>query len=150
SSGSRLKPSARGVMSSVSPAPNCMKISRNSCTLWPLLEAIRIECADMEKAVYVTTSEDAGRRLDDVLVTWLTETLKRRVSKAKAPKLIMAGTVYCNARRTRIASLVLAAGAKIEAHIELAKLFSDSTSRDKAFELTADRILFEDEDLIAV
>jgi RluA family pseudouridine synthase len=50
----------------------------------------------------------------------------------------------------RIASKVASAGTTIEAHIDLAKLFQDSTSRDIQFELTADRILFEDEDLIVV
>jgi RluA family pseudouridine synthase len=38
----------------------------------------------------------------------------------------------------------------IEAHIDLPKLFEDSTSRDTKFELTKDRVLFEDEDLIVV
>src|SRR5438105_15532432 len=45
---------------------------------------------------------------------------------------------------------LLSPGTNIEARIDVAKLFEDSTSRDKTFELTADRILFEDDDLIIV
>jgi RluA family pseudouridine synthase len=97
-----------------------------------------------------TNRAHAGKRLDDVLTGWLTRALERPVSKAKARKLIMAGAVCLDGRRVRIASLPLASGATIEAHIDAAKLFADSTSRDKAFELTPDRILFEDEDLIVV
>jgi 23S rRNA pseudouridine1911/1915/1917 synthase len=47
-----------------------------------------------------------------------------------------------------IPSQTLSSGTTIEARIDLRKLFDDSTSRDREFELTADRILFEDEDLI--
>src|SRR5262249_3409755 len=50
----------------------------------------------------------------------------------------------------RIASKALVPGTTIEAHIDVIKLFEDSTSQDQRFELTADRILFEDEDLIVV
>jgi 23S rRNA pseudouridine1911/1915/1917 synthase len=44
----------------------------------------------------------------------------------------------------------LVPGATVEAHIDLDKLFDDSTARDREFELTANRILFEDEDLIVI
>ena len=62
----------------------------------------------------------------------------------------MAGAVYVNGRPVRIASKALSSGATIEAHVDVARLFDDSTSRDKRFELTPDRILFEDDDLIIV
>jgi RluA family pseudouridine synthase len=98
----------------------------------------------------VTTGEHAIQRLDQVVVAWLTEALKRPVSRAKARKLIMAGAVRLNGRPVRIASQGLSSGSTIEAAVDLARLFGDSTSRDKAFELTADRILFEDDDLIVI
>jgi len=62
----------------------------------------------------------------------------------------MAGAIRLNGRPLRIASKTLSPGATIEAHIDVARLFEDSTSRDKTFELTIDRILFEDDDLIVV
>lgn len=62
----------------------------------------------------------------------------------------MAGAVRLNGRPVRNASKTLASGGTIEAHIDLAKLFADSTSRDRQFELTATHILFEDDDLIVI
>jgi len=88
--------------------------------------------------------------LGQVLSEWLPAALRRPVSKAKVRKLIMAGAVRLNGRPVRNASKTLASGAAIEAHIDLAKLFADSTSRDRPFELTADHILFEDDDLIVI
>ena len=62
----------------------------------------------------------------------------------------MARAVYLNGSRVRNPSIQLAPGTTVEAHVDSAKLFEDSTSRDKKFELTPDRILFEDADLIVV
>jgi 23S rRNA pseudouridine1911/1915/1917 synthase len=104
----------------------------------------------IQKVKLTTTGEHATKRLDHVLSDWLPEVLGRPVAKAKGRKLIMAGAVYVNGRPVRIPSKILPAGATIEAHIDLEKLFADLTSRDKKFELTADRILFEDEDLIVI
>lgn len=98
----------------------------------------------------LTTRRHAARRLDETLAAWLTEALDHPVSKAKARKLVMAGAVLLDGRRVAIASLALSAGSRIEARIDRARLFSDATSRDRAFELAANRILFEDEDLIVV
>jgi RluA family pseudouridine synthase len=50
----------------------------------------------------------------------------------------------------RIAAKVVSEGTTIEAHVDVSKLFEDSTSRDTKFELTMDRVLFEDEDLIVI
>jgi RluA family pseudouridine synthase len=90
------------------------------------------------------------KRLDDALVDGLPEALGRAVSKAKVRKLIMAGAVYLNGRPVRVASKPLLAGATVEAVIDVGKLFADATSRDRKFELTTDRILYEDEDLIVI
>jgi len=96
------------------------------------------------------TSEHESKPLNEALADWLTAELGRPVSKAKARKLIIAGAVSVNKRRVIIPSQGLPPGAVIEAHVDIAKLFSDSTSQDKEFELTADRILFEDENLIFI
>src|SRR5262245_36730265 len=88
--------------------------------------------------------------LGHVLSEWLSAALRRPVSKAKVRRLIMAGAVRLNGGPVRNASKTLASGATIQADIDLAKLFADSTSRDRKFELTAGRILFEDDDLIVI
>jgi RluA family pseudouridine synthase len=92
----------------------------------------------------------AGTRLDAVLAGWLPEALGRPVSKAKVRKLIMAGAVQVNGSRVRNAAIALSPGATIEAHVDPSRLFDDLTARDKRFELTPARILFEDADLIAI
>jgi 23S rRNA pseudouridine1911/1915/1917 synthase len=102
------------------------------------------------KLKLIANGGHAAKRLNEALADWLTEELKRPVSKAKARKLIIAGAVYVNNRRVIIASQRFSPGAALEARVDLAKLFGDSTSRDREFELTADRILFEDEDLIVI
>ena len=104
----------------------------------------------IKKFRFVAAASDAEKRLDTVLAEWLPEALGRPVSKAKVRKLIMAGAVLVNGRWTRLASMVLKAGMAVEAHVDTAKLFEDLTSGDQKFELTPDRILFEDDDLIVV
>jgi 23S rRNA pseudouridine1911/1915/1917 synthase len=96
------------------------------------------------------TSGHAHKPLNEVLAGWLTEALGRPVSKAKARKLLIAGAVFVDRRRITIPSQILSASSTIEASVDVLKLFGDSASRDKAFELNTDRILFEDEDLIVV
>jgi 23S rRNA pseudouridine1911/1915/1917 synthase len=103
-----------------------------------------------KKATLITTAAHDNKRLDRVLAEWLPQAIGRPVSKSKIRKLIMAGAVYLNGRPLRLASKMLSADSKIEARIDLDKLLDDSPARDKEFELTADRILFEDEDLIVV
>lgn len=98
----------------------------------------------------ITTAEHASLRLDELLAHWLTSVLERPVSKAKVRKLIVVRAVRLNGGTVSFASQGVSPRMKIEADIDIEKLFGDSTSRDKPFELTADRILFEDEDLIAV
>src|SRR5262245_23641260 len=62
----------------------------------------------------------------------------------------MVGAVRVNGRPVRNALKTVVSGATIEAYIDVAKLFADSTSRDREFQLTAAHILFEDDDLIVV
>jgi 23S rRNA pseudouridine1911/1915/1917 synthase len=98
----------------------------------------------------VVTAEHSKKPLNLALADWLPGALGRTVSKAKVRKLIMAGAVHLNGRSVRNPSIELTPGMSIEAHIDPAKLFEDLTSRDRKFELTPDRILFEDPDLIVV
>ena len=102
------------------------------------------------KLKLIATSAHASKRLNEALADWLTGELGRPVSKAKSRKLIIAGAIYLNKRRVTIPSQDVSPGAVIEAHVDAAKLFEDSTSRDRHFELTGERILFEDEDLIFI
>jgi RluA family pseudouridine synthase len=98
----------------------------------------------------ITTEKHATRRLDEALAHWLTGKLERPVSKAKARKLIMAGAARIDGRIVRIASQTLSSGTRIECAVDVTRLFDDATSRDRKFELSKDRILFEDDDLIVV
>jgi 23S rRNA pseudouridine1911/1915/1917 synthase len=102
------------------------------------------------KVTLTTTGEHAAKRLNDALADWLPRVLERPVARAKVRKLVMAGSVYLNGRQMRVPSKALSPGMTIEARIDLEKLFHDSTSRDRPFELTANRVLFEDGDLIVV
>jgi len=94
-------------------------------------------------------------RLDHFLAEALPRALGREVSRSQVRRLIMAGAVCRNDRRERIASLTLAAGTRVEATIDLAKLDSGGPSGMrrpvvKEFAWTPERILFEDEWLLVV
>jgi len=104
----------------------------------------------LKKIVLKSSAEDAHKRLDQFLAERLPESLAQPVSKGKARKLIVAGAVYLNGKRVRIASKELIPGARIEAYVDVNRLYSDETSKDRAFEMTLERILFEDEYLIVV
>ena len=104
----------------------------------------------LKKLTLKTRHEHQGKRLDQVLSEWLPQALARPVSKGKARKLIMAGAVYLNGKRVRIASKELLANAKIEVMVDLDKLSDDGRARDLPFTMTPEHILFEDEYIIAV
>lgn len=98
-----------------------------------------------------TLASARGRRLDQVLAEWLPEASGQPLSKAKVRKLIVAGAVYLNGKRIRIASKELLPNAILDVYLDLEKLVSDTgPSRDRPFHMTAASILYEDEDLIAV
>lgn len=103
-----------------------------------------------KKFSFHTTPGHSNRRLDQVLAEWLPLVLKQSLSKGKVRKLIVAGAVYLNGKRVRIASKELMPYAKIEVYIDLQRLNSDSTIHDSVFRMTEDKILYEDEYLIAV
>ncbi|MCM2278812.1 MAG: RluA family pseudouridine synthase [Oligoflexia bacterium] len=104
----------------------------------------------LRKLSFKTAPEDARKRLDQFLTEKLPEALGQPVSKGKARKLVVAGAVYLNGRRVRIASKELIPGARVELFVDSEKLASDGRSRDRAFEMTPARVLYEDEWLIVV
>jgi RluA family pseudouridine synthase len=105
----------------------------------------------IRKLVFQATQAHRGLRLDHALGSWLPERLGRELSKAKTRKLIVAGAVYLNGRRVRIASKELLPGARIEVYLDEARLLeTDGPSRDKPFVMEEGRILYEDDCLIAI
>jgi len=114
------------------------------------IETGSIRIVPITKLKLITAAQHPAQRLDETLADFLTEKLKRPVSKAKVRKLIIAGAVHLRGQRARIPSQAVLPGAEIQVYVDVARLFADSTSRDRPFELTPDRILFEDEDLIAI
>src|SRR6185437_8806086 len=103
-----------------------------------------------KKYSFSASPEDQGKRLDQILAEWLPEALGQPLSKAKVRKLVIAGAVYLNGSRVRIASKELRARAKVDVYVDLKKLENDATRSDRAFEMSAKDVLFEDEYLIAV
>jgi 23S rRNA pseudouridine1911/1915/1917 synthase len=103
-----------------------------------------------KKLSLTTLPAHEGKRLDHVLAEWLPEALNQPISKGKVRKLIVAGAVYLNGSRVRIASKELRARARVDVYVDLAKLENDATQADRSFEMSGEDILFEDEFLIAV
>ena len=95
-------------------------------------------------------STQAGRRLDEVLEEWLPEILAVPVSRAQVRKLISSGSVYASSRQISQPAYLVREGMRIEAFVDLGRLKSEATQKDRPFEINSDRILFEDEWLIAV
>src|SRR4051794_31427423 len=104
----------------------------------------------LKKVTIKVTPENEKKRLDQALSEFLPQILNQPLSKAKARKLIIAGAVYLNRKRVRIASKELHSGAMIEIYIDLAKLNSGPIFSQKQLIITNQNILFEDEYLIAV
>jgi len=94
-------------------------------------------------------------RLDDFLLAALPVELVRIpdapvMSKSKLRRLVVAGAVSVNGRQTRNMAQNLAAGTKIAVRFDTEKFAFEKQPDDIAFELTAERILFEDELVIVV
>lgn len=104
----------------------------------------------LRKVGFKVAAADRGKRLDQFLAEQLPAALKLPVSKAKARKLIVAGAVYLNGARVRIASKTLLLGARVEAYVDPQKLFAEGSPAERAFTLTPERVLYEDEHLIVV
>ncbi|MEO5971631.1 MAG: RluA family pseudouridine synthase [Bdellovibrionia bacterium] len=104
----------------------------------------------LKKITIKTTALHHNQRLDHMLSTALPSLLNQAISKGKVRKLIVAGAVYLNGKRVRIASKELLSNARIEVYIDFDKLNSDSASKDVAFIMKEDRVLFEDEYIIVI
>lgn len=104
----------------------------------------------LKKITIQTTPADSGKRLDQVLADRLPALLNQPLSKGKIRKLIVAGAVYLNGKRVRIASKEVVSHARLEAYIDLEKLQGDGGGQFIPFEMTPERVLFEDEFLIIV
>lgn len=94
--------------------------------------------------------EYQNQRLDQFLAKLLPPQLDQPISKSKIRKLIMAGAVYLNGKRIRIASKLLFSNSQVEIYLNWERLNFDSKSQDIDFQMTPSQILFEDEYLIAI
>jgi len=72
-----------------------------------------------------------------------------KFSRAQARKLIVAGAVYLNGKRVRIASKPVFPGARVEAFVDPARMNTDHRSPSKA-PVPAIQVLFEDEALLVI
>lgn len=94
--------------------------------------------------------ELAGARLDEALGRLLER--DNPVSKSQVRKLIVAGAVYLNRRRVRIASKSVIVGAHIEVHIDWSRLQTGAQAADlgDSWSMSSSAILYEDAWLIVV
>ncbi|MFZ9596541.1 MAG: RluA family pseudouridine synthase [Bdellovibrionia bacterium] len=103
------------------------------------------------KKLTVHISQDhAGLRLDQALFLTLPPRIDRPLSKAQIRKLIMAGAVYLNGKRIRIASKELRAHARVDVYLDWEKLTFSLQKQGSSFVMTESHVLFEDDDLIVV
>ncbi|MGE3973760.1 MAG: RluA family pseudouridine synthase [Bdellovibrionales bacterium] len=99
---------------------------------------------------FQVTKDHVGKRLDHYLAEVLPAKMGVDLSRSKIRQLIIAGGVYLNKQRVRIASKELRIGAIVETRVDLKKLQSTSPARNKIFELTEEGILYEDSEIIVV
>lgn len=112
----------------------------------------------LKKIILALPKELEGDRIDQVLATLLPahpEVARMGIvlSKGKVRKLIVAGAVYLNGGRIRIASKACRPGARIEVYLDPAKITTDgerSAEAIKEWTLDQSQILFEDEWIIGV
>jgi RluA family pseudouridine synthase len=104
----------------------------------------------LAKHRFIVTREDASKRLDHALFEWLSPLAPQSgFSRSKVRTLIVAGSVYINARRSKVASQTLLAGSRVEVFIDWKKLLAEAPASG-VFRAEDLQVLFEDEDLIAV
>ncbi len=123
------------------------------------MSLMRLEIVEASRICYISAVQKfqtrvaeslAGKRLDQVLQIWLPEQMAMPLSKSKIRKLIVAGAVYLNRKRVRIASKPVFKGASLEVYVDLEKL-KDTVSEERTrFDLADRHVLFEDDFLIAV
>jgi 23S rRNA pseudouridine1911/1915/1917 synthase len=97
-------------------------------------------------ALEVDAAEN-GRRLDELLNAHLPARLGVALSRSSVRRLIIAGAVRVNGRPVRRPAQTVAAGMRLEARVDATRLATpDATD----FQLRPERVLYEDEWLIAV
>lgn len=106
----------------------------------------------LRRAQIAITKEHEGKRLDQALAELLPAVAAMPLSKGKIRKLIIAGAVYMNRGRVRIASKPVRVGMRIEVHIDERKLLSDAERAAPAKEWTPSEIdvVYEDEWILGV
>lgn len=96
----------------------------------------------------------AGTRLIDFLNDSLPEEFARRgipaLSRSKIRRLIIAGAVSENGRPLRLPAAILGLNSALSVVIDTDRAFFEREPEDIAFELTKDRILYEDDAIIVV
>ncbi len=93
---------------------------------------------------------EAGRRLVDVLREWLRERLSEDVPMARVRALVAAGGVRVDGDVARAPGRPLRRGEHVEALLDPEQLRARARLVDRPFELTAERVLFLDDALIAI
>ena len=89
-------------------------------------------------------------RLDEFLRKELPARIEQDVSNSKIRRLIVAGAVSVNGKKTARPSFELRGKSEIFVELDLEKLFYEKQPDDIAFEVTAESVLFEDDNLIFI
>ena len=97
------------------------------------------------KTTLQVSKADHELRLDHILAKELPLRLNKPISKSLVRKLIIAGAVYLNGRRVRIASKPVFSGARIDVYIDEKKIVDHPR-----FQMQPEQILYEDAHLIAI
>lgn len=95
-------------------------------------------------------STDKKIRLDEFLRQELPARINAQISNSKIRRLIVAGAVSVNNRQTSRPSFELRGKSEITIELDLEKLFYEKQPDDIKFEVTADSVLYEDENLIFI
>jgi RluA family pseudouridine synthase len=105
----------------------------------------------MRKLEFQAKPEHARMRLDQFLAEQLPVALAKAVSKAQVRKLVVAGAVYLNRKRVRIASKELIPGARVEVWWDERKIEGQGIRGSlHAFTLKPEHIVYRDEWLLVI
>lgn len=99
----------------------------------------------IERARFVVSAEQAGKRIDQVLAANV-----EGLSRAAARNLLDLGGVFVNKKRTKRASTTVCAGDSIEANLGGAFERQQAQSKGRLTPAPSPHILYEDEDIIVV
>jgi 23S rRNA pseudouridine1911/1915/1917 synthase len=94
--------------------------------------------------------DEAGRRLVDVVLSWLRERLGDGVPMARARALVAAGGVRVDGRVARSPGRPLRRGERVLARVDPGRLRARASRLDRPFVLTLERVLYDDGVVLAV